>query len=88
MATTRRELQDSGLSLLPDPCQPAVRRAQMVREFGQSSVPESRETWGHYTGEIAVVVIGVLIALGADLAALQFNPATAPQCRRTASYVA
>lgn len=30
--------------------------------------PESREAWRHYTGEIAVVVIGVLIALGADQA--------------------
>jgi hypothetical protein len=28
-------------------------------------VPGSRETWRHYLGEIAVVVIGVLIALGA-----------------------
>lgn len=36
-------------------------------------VPGSRETWRHYTGEIAVVVIGVLIALGADQAARYVN---------------
>lgn len=36
-------------------------------------VPGSRETWRHYTGEIAVVVIGVLIALGADQAVRYVN---------------
>ncbi|MCM0000758.1 MAG: hypothetical protein NBV68_15375 [Erythrobacter sp.] len=36
-------------------------------------VPGTPENWRHYAGEIAVVVIGVLIALGADQAVRHLN---------------